>query len=316
MKIRILYRSPFPLRCGLAGTMALGIVFSLTGCGSEPTPRVAAQPAAQPVSSPAAAPAAPARTPEPAKLEILSVLSVEQEVDVLAQRPGTVMEILHDQGSQVSKGSVLARLDDREFAAQLDRARADLAVAESNVKFNDAELHARQAALKRAQQMRKEGLNSDADLEEAEFRAKGAEFDLQAWRSVVERNQAGLRMLELDLEKMRIRAPFDGMVIRRYVQAGQNVLQDERAFRVGQMAPLLIRFLVPETSPRRPRSGEAVEVLMGLEGRPLTASITRVGPTVDPASGSYDVTARITGDTEGLRPGMAVRVVWAAAGSR
>jgi RND family efflux transporter MFP subunit len=267
--------------------------------------------AAQPAAQPAAAPATPA-TADPERLEILSVLSVEQEVDVLAQRAGAVVEILHDQGAQVAKGSVLARLDDRALVAELDRARADLAVAESNVKFNEAELRARQAAHKRAQQMRKEGLNSDADLEEAEFRAKGAEFDLEAWRSVVERNKASIRMLELDLEKTRIRAPFDGMIIRRYVQAGQNVLQDERAFRVGQMAPLLIRFLVPETSPRRPRNGDALDVLVGLEGRRLAASITRVGPTVDPASGSYDVTARVTGDTEELRPGMAVRVVWAA----
>jgi membrane fusion protein (multidrug efflux system) len=82
--------------------------------------------------------------------EILTVLSVEHEVDVAPQADGVVVEILVDEGSAVEKGAVLARLDDRETAARLEKARADLKVRESQVKFNEAELKANAAAYRRA----------------------------------------------------------------------------------------------------------------------------------------------------------------------
>lgn len=299
-----------------AGFLLAALV--LAGCSSEP-----AEPAASSASAtaPSATPAAPPTAARSAGAEeegLLSVLSVEQEVDVLAQRDGVVVEILQDEGSWIERGAILARLDDRNLQVQMERARADLEVAQNNAKYNEAELKARQAAYRRAQEMREHGLNSDADLEEAEFKAKGAEYDLQSWKAVVERTRADIRLLELELEKTRIRAPFSSVVARRYLRAGQNVLKDEKCYRVSQLAPLLVRFLVPEATPRRPRVGDLVNVAPVSDGQRLyTARVQKVSPTVDPASGSYDVTARLTEpDLKELRPGMSVRVLFRAAPSR
>jgi HlyD family secretion protein len=291
--------------------VALALALGVAGCGSDSstTAQSAARPAAPAPETPKAAGSGQ---------EILSVLSVEHEVDVLAERDGVVVEMLRDEGARVSKGTVLARLDDRELFAHLDQARASLAVAENNVKYNEAELKARQAAYRRAQEMNRLGLNSQADLEEAEFRATGAEYDLASWRAVVDRTNAEIRKLEIDLEKTRLRAPFGGVVARRYVRLGQNVLKDDRCYRVSELSPLQVRFLVPETAGRRPRVGEAVNVVAVSDSqRVYPARITMVSPTVDPASGSYDVTARLTGaDLGELRPGMSAKVLWDAAAER
>ena len=83
------------------------------------------------------------------------MLSVEHEVDVLPQADGVVVEILHDEGSAVDKGTVLARLDDRETRARLEKARANLTARENQVKYNEAELKANDAAYRRAQEMHK-----------------------------------------------------------------------------------------------------------------------------------------------------------------
>ncbi len=294
----------------LAGVLTIALAG--TGCGgpSDGAKPRGASPTATlaPLSKPVAATAEGERD----VLEILSVLSVEHEVDLLSQRDGVVTEILRDEGSQVAKETVLAQLDDRDLLAKLDRARADLQVAQGNVKYNEAELKARQAAYRRAQEMRKSGLNSDADLEEAEFKAKGAEYDLESWRAVVERTRADIRVLELELEKTRLRAPFGGVVARRFIRVGQNVLKDEKCFRLSQLAPLQVRFLVPETAGRPPRAGEAVNVTPASNGqRVYRARIQKVSPIVDAASGSYDVTAILSGpNLAELRPGMSVRVLW------
>jgi membrane fusion protein (multidrug efflux system) len=293
--------------------MALSVALCAAACGeTRPEPTQAAPSAATQAAKSQTSPAPAAKADAPATLEILSLLSVEQEVDVLAQRRGIVLEIVADQGSVVQKGALLARLDDRQLVAQADRARADLEVSRNNVKFNEAELKAREAAYRRAQEMNKAGLNSEADLEEAEFRAKGARFDLDSWRSVVERSQADIRLLDLELEKTRIRAPFNGVVAGRYVRLGQDVLADEKCFRLSQLSPLLVRFQVPETSRRRPRAGDAVEIVLQTDhGSKYAARIQKVSPVVDAASGSYDVTAQLSGDNlQDLRPGMAVRVLW------
>jgi len=293
----------------------VALTLGVGACGeSKPEPTQASAPAAAPVQKPAAPATPPPAQAKTETLEILSVLSVEQEVDVLAQRRGVVTQLFSDQGAEVQKGAELARLDDRESLAQLDRARAELQVAQNNVKYNEAEVKAREAAHRRAQEMREAGLNSDADLEEAEFRAQGARFDLESWRSVVKRNQADVHMLELELEKTRIRAPFHGVVVSRSIRLGQDVLADEKCFRLSQLSPLLVRFLVPESSARRPQRGDPVElVLVADSQRSYSARIAKVSPVVDAASGSYDVTAQLTGpDLRALRPGMSVRVEWRA----
>lgn len=288
----------------------VGAAVAALGCGSEPGTKAA--PPAPSKPAPVVTDLAPPPATEADRRDILSVLSVEHEVDVLAQRDGVVEEILLDEGARVAKGGVLARLDDRELLARLDRARAELDVQRNNVKYNEAELKARQAAYRRAQEMYRLGLNSEAELEEAEFRAQGVSYDLESSRAMVERTRADIRLLELELEKTRIRAPFSGVVARRHIRPGQTVLKDDRCFRLSQLAPLLVRFQVPETAAHRPRPGESVNVVpLSDSHRVYAARIQKVSPTVDAASGSYDITARLTEpDLTELRPGMSVRVLW------
>jgi len=299
----------------LAGALIIGA----TGCGNS---SVASNPASQ--AAPSAAPTTPpSPPPAPAKTgeagDILTVLSVEHQVDVPTQIDGVVAELIKDEGSRVQAGEIMARLDDRSVAAELEKAQADLRVAKNNVGYQEAELKAKEAAYRRQQQMRQFGLSSEADLEHAEFEAKGAEFDLASWKANVDKNQAEIRRLETELDKTRIRAPFSGLVARRYIRLGQGVSKSDKCFRVSQLYPLRVQFQVPENSSRRPHLGDTVAVTVLEDAtHPFPAKIMQVSPTIDPASDSYDVTAQLTGTGLGdLRPGMAVRVGWpGTAGSK
>lgn len=294
------------------GCLVGALAAALAGVGCGETPKPASPSAPPPSAAPAAAAAAPTASPD--TLEILTVLSVEREVDILAQRDGVVEEIVRDQGARVEKGAVLAQMDDRELRAQLDKARADLAAAQSDIKFNEAELRANQAGYRRAQEMFRLGLNSQADLEEKEFKATGSEHDLAAARARADSMDAQVRLLELELEKTSVRAPFGGVVALRFIRPGQNLMKDEKCFRLSQLAPLQVQFLVPETASRRPQLGEVVNVSPVSDSQRIyVARVQKVSPTVDPASGSYDVTAVLTGGDLGeLRPGMTVKVLWGA----
>ncbi|HEV2615156.1 MAG TPA: efflux RND transporter periplasmic adaptor subunit [Candidatus Acidoferrales bacterium] len=304
-------------RAAIVIAMALGL--GMAACGN---PAAASNPSTDPlshsVSAPSVAAPAGAKASAPQPLEILSVLSVEKAVDVTAQRDGVVLTTESDEGSVVRTGQELARLDDSTLEAELQKAQSDLLVSENNVKYKQAEQQAKNAQLKRQQLLRASGLSSDADLEQAQFEAKGAGYELDSWRQEVKSSQAQINELQIEIAKTRIGAPFSGVLVRRYIRQGQQVAKNDKCFRVSQLGPLEVEFQIPETAGQRPASGAVFTLELAEDvGQAYSARVDRVSPTVDPASDSYDVVARLIGsNSSGLRPGMSVRISWPAAEAR
>lgn len=298
-------------------TVAWAVVVTI-GCGgssgesnSNGTSRSAANP-----SNPATANPPASASPERTKAgDILSVLTVEHQVDIAAQRDGVVTAISKDEGSAVKTGEILAQLDDRSLQMELIKANDDLQVEDNNRKYKEAELKAKSAAYHRQQQLRALGLSSDADLEAAEFQEKAAEYDLHGYEALVESGHAEINRLQLEADQTRIHAPFSGVVVRRYVREGQAISKGDKCFRVSQLAPLQVQFQIPESSGKRPAVGAPVELsLVEDSTRRLNAHVVKVSPTIDAASDSYDVLAQLAGPTiSDLRPGMAVKVIWPGA---
>jgi RND family efflux transporter MFP subunit len=231
---------------------------------------------------------------------------------LLSQCDGIVQELFYDQDNWVKRGTLLARLDDRELLARLEKARLEQKVAENNYRYQEAEKRAKDAAYHRQQELREYGLNSQAALEEAEFQSKGAGFDLDSWKATIEEKKAAVRELEIELDKTRIAAPFDGYIVRRAIRMGQNVIKNDLCFRISELYPLQVRFLLPESAGPRPTAGHPLKIVLADDNsREYNAHVKLVSPTVDAASASYDLTAELAGPhLENLRPGMAVRVIW------
>ena len=244
--------------------------------------------------------------------DILSVLTVEHQVDLSSQRDGTVTSVAKDEGSVVKTGEILGRLDDRSLQQELIKARDDLKVTQNNLQYKAAELKAKGAAYRRQQQLREAGLSSQADLEAAEFEAKGAEYDMHGYEALVESGQAEIHRLEIEIDQTVLRAPFSGVVARRYVREGQAIIKGDKCFRVSQLYPLQVQFQISELASPRPALGAPVNLtLVGGADRKVSARVVKVSPTVDPSSDSYNVVAQVTGSgISDLRPGMAVRVGW------
>jgi RND family efflux transporter MFP subunit len=296
-----------------AAFLAIAMALATVGCGSAPSASssLAAPPPASSrppsVDAQAALPASPGDSGD-----ILSVLSVEHQVDVATERDGMVISIAKDEGSVVNKGDVLGQLDDRSLRFELIKAQDDLLVAQNNVKYKQAEEKAKGAALDRQQQLRKLGLSSEADLEAADFEAKAAEYDEHGWEAMVESSKAEIERLQVEIDQTRLRAPFSGSVVSRYIREGQEVAKGDKCFRVSQLAPLQVQFQIPESTGLRPVDGAGVSIVLVEDPRrTLRAQVVKVSPIVDPASDSYNVTAELTGKgLSDLRPGMAVRVAW------
>ena len=233
-------------------------------------------------------------------------------MDLATELDGIVISVVKDEGNLVNAGDILGQIDDRALKLELIKAQDDLKVSQYNVKYKEAELRAKSAAFDRQTQLRQMGLSSQADLEAADFAAKAAEYDLHGWEAQVESGTAEINRVKLLIDKSHLRAPFAGVVARRYVREGQTVAKGERCFRVSQLFPLQVQFQVPENGPPRLKIGNRVDVfLLDDPGQLFEARITKISPIVDPASDSYNVTAQLKDSQRStLRPGMAVRVSW------
>jgi len=286
----------------LAVALIAPLVVSLAGCqGNNPGTVSAGSSTPIPASMPT--PADSAAKPDP--LLVSAPLVVEHEVDVAAQRDGIVTRILAEPGERVKAGDLLAELDDRQLSSDLEAARAKTRSIEADLKNWEAEAKVMQSDYERAKKMWDADIITKEQLEHAQFKAESEQWDIQRVRELLTNSRQEEHSLELELEKTRIRAPFAGLVARRYVRAGQQVAKNDRLFWVTAEAPLLLRFTLPEKFLGHIRKGLQLPLTSpDFPEEKHIAEVVAVSPVVDPASGTIEVGVELIGPLGQLRPGM------------
>ena len=136
-------------------------------------------------------------------------ISAVTTVQVGSQVSGIIAKLHADYNSPVKRGQLLAELDPTPLQAQVEQRTADL--AQADVQKRNAEI-----AFHRAERLKQEGLESDADFDTAKaaFDSAQAQVDMAA---------AGLRQAKTSLSYARIYSPIDGVVVARQYDIGQTV---------------------------------------------------------------------------------------------
>src|SRR5215813_12820493 len=217
----------------------------LSGCGDQRSEVSAAAP--QPVS-PKTAARAPRSNDIPSEeaLTVTGPLIVEHQVDVTAQRDGIIARISAEAGTRVSAGTLLAQLDDRQLISNLEAARAKTRSIEADLKNWESEMEVLKADYIRAQRLWNEKLIAEEQLQHAQYKVESDKWDILRVKEQLNTAKQEEHSLELELEKTRVMAPFNGVVARRYAREGQSVAKGDRLFWVTAEGPLRIRFTLPE----------------------------------------------------------------------
>ncbi len=258
---------------------------------------------------------APSGAPAPAPLASIPAvdnsftvsgpLTVEHQLDVLAQRDGMIAELKSEAGARVQAGDLLAQLDDRQVVADLEAARAKTRSIEADLKAWEAEAKVLQSDFDRAQKMWDAHLITREAFEHAKFKAEADQFDVQRVSELLLNAKETQRSLELELDKTQIRAPFSGLVARRYVRQGQQVAKGDRVFWVTAEGPLRMRFTVPEKFIGALKVGQQFALTVSdFPGQEHKARVVELSPIVDPTSGTFDGMVEVMGAPGPLRPGM------------
>jgi RND family efflux transporter MFP subunit len=133
----------------------------------------------------------------------------QQKASIASKATGRLVYLGVEEGDKVGKGQVIARIEDQDVLAALNRAKAELEVAR-------ADSHDASQSYERQKRLNESGLSSKAELDAAEARLRRVEAAIKsAAAAVVE--------AEVALENTRIRAPFDGTVLTKDADVGEVV---------------------------------------------------------------------------------------------
>ncbi|PYQ65884.1 MAG: hypothetical protein DMF54_09485 [Acidobacteria bacterium] len=219
-----------------------------------------------------------------------SHLMVDQEVTVSSRITGVIEKINVDRGSVVKKGQPLAVLELQEFEQSVREAREGMQL--------------RKAELERAKALSAGKILSKADLDE-----KSATYAVAL---------AAYEKAKAIRDYAYIRAPFSGMVTEKFARVGQKVIDVSNVplFKITAFEPLLARIYLPEQRLLSIHKGDRVDVVPEKFPKARTTGVVQyISPTVDAASGTFQVIVQIRRDPAQsiLRPGMSVKVFFNSA---
>jgi RND family efflux transporter MFP subunit len=217
----------------------------------------------------------------PIRIEATGQIAAVVQTTLASRIQGTIQNIRVREGSMVSKDDVLVVLDNRDFLANLARARADV--------------DNKRAYLARIEDLSGRGSASRQDLDDARRAFKVAEAERQAAAA--------------QLTYTTIKAPFAGTITEKIADVGDMALPGRPLLKMEDPGQLRLEAMVAESDLRAVTQGDEAPVLIDALGpRPLKGVIAQVLPAGDPQTHTFLVKVDVP-RTPGLKTGMFGRLL-------
>ncbi|NDV21535.1 efflux RND transporter periplasmic adaptor subunit [Desulfovibrio sp. JC022] len=211
--------------------------------------------------------------------------------DVASEVSGKIVRVEVEEGDTVRRGEVLIRLSSDLLNTEIRAAKA--AYAESKANYD----------LAKRDDQRITKLFKSGSVHEGEYDSK--RFKAIAMESELASSQAKLRRLQIQLSKKTIRAPFDGIVLKRSVYLGEWLSIGEDVVKLGMNTSYDVVVNVPQDVAQVVKPGLEVGISAG--GKEYKGKVFAVIPRGDIASRTFPVKIRIN-SKNGFKQGMEARV--------
>lgn len=222
------------------------------------------------------------------------------------------------EGQRVREGEIIARLENRDVAAQREQVAASVKAAEANLVQGEAELADADAALKRTRELAAKNFITPAAVDTAEARYNKALAAIQTLRAQIAVAQANLRAADVGYDQTLIRAPFTGIVLTKSANVGDIVTPFSSAsgttgavVTMADMSTLEVEADVSENSIAGIRVGQPAEIQIdAFPELRLLGSVSRIVPTVDRSKATLLVKVRFDETDARVLPDMSARVAF------
>jgi multidrug efflux pump subunit AcrA (membrane-fusion protein) len=266
-------------------------------------------------------------------VESVGSLFAYEEVTVSSEVEGRVDDVLVDVGDHVGRGQAMVKVSPVELQYALDQqraslrqARARLGLSEDGPELKDvrdaaevkkaaADLNEADQKYRRAKAMMDQGLLPQQNFDEVESKYKSARaaYDLAVQtveniRHQVSQYRATVALAQKKLLDAVIRAPFEGQIKTRTVTPGQYLKVQTPVMVIVSIDPMRVRLKVPEKMAAWVKSDQ--EVTLSVEAYPdrtFSGKISRINPSVEEQTRSFEIEALIVNREGLLKPGFFVK---------
>jgi RND family efflux transporter MFP subunit len=241
-------------------------------------------------------------------------LDARAEFVVAPKIAGRIADMTVDLADTVTRGQVVARLDNAEYLQAVTQAEADLAVARANLAEASSQLTIAERELQRLDKLRERGVSSESqrDLAKADQLAKQAH--LEVTRAQVTRAQAALETARIRLGYTEVSADWTGgsdsrQVAERYLDEGGTVAANAPLLRIVELDPLIAVFFVTERDYALLHAGQRATLSTDTYPDELfPGEIARIAPVFRSSTRQARVEARVDNPDLRLKPGMFARI--------
>src|SRR5271169_1960865 len=220
---------------------------------------------------------------------------------------GRLSALYVEEGSYVKKDEVIARLEDTDYKAAVAKAKADIVYAQANL----AEME-RQARLQ-------QGLFKDKVVSQDALDAANSRVDLA--KATIEQDKATLLMQEANLEFTEIRAPFDGVVVKKMSEVGESVAPIPPGVNISTSSGAIVAIAdmnsleaevdVNESNVAQLSSGQPAEIqVQAIPSHNYRGILRQVIPTADRTKATVTVKVSILDKDKYLKPEMSCNVTF------
>jgi RND family efflux transporter MFP subunit len=222
------------------------------------------------------------------------------------------------EGSKVTSGEVIARLENRDVAAQMEQAAANIKVAEANLEQGMAELNDAERQLKRSAELLEKNFVSPAAHDAVVARHARAVAAIAGLRAAINAARANYRVSQVAVEQTLIRAPFDGVILTKNANVGDVITPFSSALgsqaavvTMADMSTLEVEADVSEGNIGKVRLGQPAEIqLDALPGSRFRGEVHRQVPTVDRSKATVTVKIRFIDSDPRVLPEMSAKVAF------
>lgn len=209
------------------------------------------------------------------------------------QAGGKIQDGPLELGAAVKEGTVVARLDDAAYRAQMEAARHQRDLAEVEVERTRRDLE-------RCEELFREGAISLKDLDDARDQYKAA---------LAKAGQAGsaLKQAALMVEYSTLVAPFSGVILDRLSERGEMVAAGTPVLVLGQTDRVKVVITVPAGQVNS-WNEESEALVLSQDSRPFKAEVYKVSPAAQGYTGSFEVELAVANPDKVFSPGQVVSV--------
>jgi membrane fusion protein (multidrug efflux system) len=229
-------------------------------------------------------------------VDATGTLTPFDEVTISAEVDGIVKTVSVDEGTVVSKGALMATIDDTDYSQEVKRDEAIVRQAEATLANTRVEF-------KRKETLYKEELVTSQQFDDVSTKVALTEAE-------VDRLKAALSLARQKLAKTRIRAPMAGVVKERKVSPGYFLKNGTQLFVLIQPNPIKLQFSVPEKDVGKLKVGQ--EVILKVDAFPeveFKGRVSIIYPSLEEKTRTLIVEALVPNDKGALKPGLFARVL-------